>query len=220
MFRKRNKKKHIKKVQRNVIHSEYEKLQNPIVEMYFISHKQPTVFIYRQLFRRLIRPCRATSLFSKFLRTPPIFSALIVIKAVLFVQVARHFPIHHDAYPTCVFFSVRKLIHILRHVRHTVFIMTKAEYLKYKGGHFRVNGLFSVRFYVPPIAVFFEDRWPTVFSFPPVVFRYDESWLRSPCRACGLFSKLLFLPRVLFPLKDSVDLNTKNNRQTEKKNLA
>ena len=51
-----------------------------------------------------IRPWRATSLFSEFLRTPPFFSALIVIKAVLFVQVARHFPIHHDAYPTCVFF--------------------------------------------------------------------------------------------------------------------
>ena len=116
------------------------------------------------------------------------------------------------------FFSVRKLINIFRHVRHTVFIMTKAEYLKYKGGHFRVNDLFSVRFYVPPIAVFFEDRSPTVFSFPPAVFRYDESWLRSPCRACGLFSKLLCLPRVLFPLKDSVDLNTKNNCQTEKKN--
>lgn len=126
-----------KKVQRNVIHSEYKKLQNPVVEMYFISHRQPTVFIYRQLFRRLIGPCRATSLFSEFLRTPPFFSALIVIKAVLFVQVARHFPIHHDAYPTCVFFfSVRKLINIVRHVRLTVFIMTKAEYLKYKGGHF------------------------------------------------------------------------------------
>ena len=118
------------------------------------------------------------------------------------------------------FFSVRKLINIFRHVRRTIFIMTKAEYLKYKGGHFRVNDLFSVRFYVPPIAVFFEDRSPTVFSFPPVVFRYDESWLRSPCRECGLFSKLLCLPRVLFPLKDSVDLNTKNNCQTEKKNLA
>lgn len=115
------------------------------------------------------------------------------------------------------FFSVRKLINIFRHVRLTIFIMTKAEYLKYKGGHFRVNGLFSVRFYVPPIAVVLEDTWPTVFSFPPVVFRYDESWLRSPCRACGLFSKLLCLPRVLFPLKDSVDLNTKNNCQTEKK---
>ena len=148
------------------------------------------------------------------------FSALIVTKAVLFVQVARHFPIHHDAYPTCVFFSVRKLINIFRHVRLTIFIMTKAEYLKYKGGHFRVNGLFSVRFYVLPIAVVLEDTWPTVFSFPPVVFRYDESWLRSPCRACGLFSKLLCLPRVLFPFKDSVDLNTKNNCQTEKKNLA
>ena len=144
------------------------------------------------------------------------FPALIVTKAVRFVQVARHFPIHHDAYPTCVF-SVRKLINIFRHVRLTIFIMTKAEYLKYKGGHFRVNGLFSVRFYVPPIAVVLEDTWPTVFSFPPVVFRYDESWLRSPCRACGLFSKLLCLPRVLFPLKDSVDLNTKNNCQTEKK---
>lgn len=157
MFRKRNKKKHLKKVQRIVIHPEYKKLQNPVVEMYFISHRQPTVFVYRQ-FRRLIRPCRATSLFLKFLRTPPFFSALIVIKAVLFVQVARHFPIHHDAYPTCVFFSLRKLINIFRHVRLTVFIMTKAEYLKYKGGHFRVNGLFSVRLYVPPIAVFFEDR--------------------------------------------------------------
>lgn len=84
------------------------------------------------------------------------FSALIVTKAVRFVQVARHFPIHHDAYPTCVF-SVRKLINIFRHVRLTIFIMTKAEYLKYKGGHFRVNGLFSVRFYVPPIAVVLED---------------------------------------------------------------
>ena len=117
------------------------------------------------------------------------------------------------------FFCLRKLINIFRHVRLTVFIMTKAEYLKYKGGHFRVNGLFSVRFYVPPIAVVLEDTWPTVFSFPPVVFRYDESWLRSPCRACGLFSKLLCLPRVLFPLKDSVDLNTKNNCQQKKKTL-
>lgn len=188
--------------------------------MYFIWHRQPTVFIYRQLFRRLIRPCLAISLFSTFFTYPAFFSALIVTKAVLFVQVARHFPIHHDAYPTCVFFSVRKLINIFRHVRLTVFIMTKAEYFKYKGGHFRVNGLFSVRFYVPPIAVFFEDRWPTVFSFPLVVFRYGESWLSSPCRVCGLFSTLLCLPRVLFPLKDSVDLNTKNNCQTEKKNLA
>ena len=108
MFRKRNKKKHLKKVQRIVIHPEYKKLQNPVVEMYFISHRQPTVFVYRQ-FRRLIRPCRATSLFSKFLRTPPFFSALIVTKAVLFVQVARHFPIHHDAYPTCVFFLSEKV---------------------------------------------------------------------------------------------------------------
>lgn len=72
MFRKRNKKKHLKKVQRIVIHPEYKKLQNPVVEIYFISHRQPTVFVYRQ-FRRLIRPCRATSLFSKFLRTPPFF---------------------------------------------------------------------------------------------------------------------------------------------------
>ena len=72
MFRKRNKKKHLKKVQRIVIHPEYKKLQNPVVEMYFISHRQPTVFVYRQ-FRRLIRPCRATSLFLKFLRTPPFF---------------------------------------------------------------------------------------------------------------------------------------------------
>ena len=108
MFRKRNKKKHLKKVQRIVIHPEYKKLQNPVVEMYFISHRQPTVFVYRQ-FRRLIRPCRATSLFSKFLRTPSFFSALIVTKAVLFVQVARHFPIHHDAYPTCVFFFCEKV---------------------------------------------------------------------------------------------------------------
>ena len=108
MFRKRNKKKHLKKVQRIVLHPEYKKLQNPVVEMYFISHRQPTVFAYRQ-FRRLIRPWRATSLFLKFLRTPPFFSALIVIKAVLFVQVARHFPIHHDAYPTCVFFFSEKV---------------------------------------------------------------------------------------------------------------
>ena len=109
MFRKRNKKKHLKKVQRIVIHPEYKKLQNPVVEMYFISHRQPTVFVYRQ-FRRLIRPCRATSLFSKFLRTPPFFfPALIVTKAVLFVQVARYFPIHHDAYPTCVFFLCEKV---------------------------------------------------------------------------------------------------------------
>lgn len=110
MFRKRNKKKRIKeKVQRNVIHSEYEKLQTLVVEMYFISHRLPTVFIYRQLFRRLIRRCRASSLFSTFFTYPAFFSALIVIKAVLFVQVARHFPIHHDAYPTCVFFFCEKV---------------------------------------------------------------------------------------------------------------
>ena len=216
-FERETKRNIQKKVQRIVIHPEYKKLQNPVVEMYFISHRQPTVFVYRQ-FRRLIRPCRATSLFSKFFTYPAFFFRFNRDKSGPFRASSPAFPnsswrISYMRF----FFSVRKLINIFRHVRHTVFIMTKAEYLKYKGGHFRVNGLFSVRFYVPPIAVFFEDRWPTVFSFPPVVFRYDESWLRSPCRACGLFSKILCLPRVLFPLKDSVDLNTKNNCQTEKK---
>ena len=109
MFRKRNKKKHLKKVQRIVIHPEYKKLQNPVVEIYFISHRQPTVFIYRQLFRRLSLAVQP-AYFQRFLRARLFFfSALIVTKAVLFVQVARHFPIHHDAYPTCVFFFCEKV---------------------------------------------------------------------------------------------------------------
>lgn len=107
-FERETKRNIQKKVQRIVIHPEYKKLQNPVVEIYFISHRQPTVFIYRQLFRRLSLAVQP-AYFQRFLRTPPFFSALIVTKAVLFVQVARHFPIHHDAYPTCVFFFCEKV---------------------------------------------------------------------------------------------------------------
>ena len=53
-------------------------------------------------------PCNQP-IFNVFYVPAFFFSALIVTKAVLFVQVARHFPIHHDAYPTCVFFFCEKV---------------------------------------------------------------------------------------------------------------
>lgn len=110
------------KVQRNVIQPEQEKLQNPVVYMYFYSTQATDRFHLPTVILQTIRPC-SSLLQSHVLRTPPFFrinrGKSGPLRAGNLV-----FPIHFDAPLTCIYVLS---VYVLGHYKHQRLLDSKTQ---------------------------------------------------------------------------------------------